>query len=275
MASRLMGGKVVLITGASSGIGEALARECARNGASVVLAARRKERLDRITGEVRALGGEALAVKTDVSKEDDVRRLVAAAVKRFKRIDVLVNNAARGVFGPVENIPSEEMHRTFDVNFFGMFYCCREVIPVMKRQGKGHIINISSIAGIMALPLSSAYNATKFAMNGFSESLRRELSSFKIDVSVVYPGSVETEFYGKWVNVHSQPPRKQSDILYQDIGAVARAIVRCIRSPRDNVFPSLPLRLAASAYRICPSALDIAMRVSPSIFDATGKGKKK
>ncbi len=273
MASKSLQGKVILITGASSGIGEALARECARYGASVVLAARRKQRLDKLAEDINKFGGEALAVKTDISKEEDVRRMVTVTMKRFKHIDVLVNNAAYGVFGPVDEIPPKEMRRIFNVNFFGMFYCCRETIPVMKKQGKGHIINISSIAGIIALPMTSAYNATKFAMNGFSDAMRRELSPSKIDVSVIYPGSVETEFYENWVNVYDQPVRKQSRLLYQSVEAVARAIVRCIRSPRAHVFPALPIRFAANAHRLCPSGIDIAMKFASPFLDVSKKDK--
>lgn len=186
---------VILVTGASSGIGEAAARLFARNGFAVVLAARRKERLDALAAEITAQGGKALAVATDVTRLEDIQTCITATLERFKRLDVLFNNAGFGRLKWLEKLnPLDDIDAQIQVNLKGAIYAAWAAIPVMIDQGEGHIINIDSIAGLIGMPTYSIYAATKFGLRGFNEALRRELRLWGIHVSIIYPGGVETEF---------------------------------------------------------------------------------
>lgn len=252
MASQQLQGKVIVITGASAGIGKALATECAKHGASVVLAARRKERLDTITADIQKDGGKALAVETDVSKESDVKRMVNAAVKHFGRIDVLVNNAGFSVYAEVMDLPPKVVRAIFDVNFFGLYYGCRAVVPEMKKRGGGHIINISSIVGLVPIPVNGPYCATKFAVNALSDVLHMELAQHNITVSTILPGPVDTEFG----EVASEGGKIKVLIpwwfSFQSPKSVARIIVQCIRRPKRRVFTSGFVRLFWIIYAHAP-----------------------
>ena len=256
MQSRSLQGKVILITGASSGIGKALAEECARRGASVVLAARRKEKLDTIAAEIREDGGKALAVTTDVSKESDVKRMVDAAVKRFGRIDVLVNNAGYGIKGRMENTTSKELLSIFSVNLFGLHYCCRAVVPVMKRQKGGHIINISSVAGLIPHPLLSAYCATKAAVNLLTDTLRMELAADNLNVSLICPGPVKTNFYEREALLKKGERRiKAPKWACLEVETMAQIIIGCILKPKRRIITS-PIWLWWLAYRHFPRLVE-------------------
>ena len=159
------------MTGASAGIGEATARWLAREGARVVMAARRLDRLDQIKREIEAAGGVAHPIAADITNEDDRRRLIGETVEKFGRIDALVNNAGYGQRGPIEIVPVENIRQNFETNLFSLIALTQLVIPVMREQGSGRIINISSVAGRIARPLSSVYDATKHALEAISDGI--------------------------------------------------------------------------------------------------------
>ena len=189
--------KVVIITGASSGIGEASARAFGRVGAKVVLAARRAERLEAVADGVRALGAEALTVAVDFARLADVEHLIQQTLTRFGRIDVLFNNAGFGRLDWLENLdPIEDIEALVVVNVLGVVQTTRQALPVMIRQRSGYILNMASVAGLIATPTYSVYAATKFAVRGFTEALRREAAPWGIRVSLICPGGVATEFGG-------------------------------------------------------------------------------
>jgi NADP-dependent 3-hydroxy acid dehydrogenase YdfG len=186
-------GKVCIITGASSGIGEATARRLSGAGAAVALGARRADRLKTLTDEIEAAGGKALAVPTDVSDEAQARALIEDAANELGRLDVLVNNAGLMLLGPIEGADTSEWRRMVEVNVLGLLYCTHAALPVMREQGSGHIVNISSVAGRRAGAGTGVYNATKWAVGGFSEALRQEALHSNIRVTLIEPGMVTTE----------------------------------------------------------------------------------
>jgi NADP-dependent 3-hydroxy acid dehydrogenase YdfG len=186
-------GKVVAVTGASSGIGEATARACAAAGAAVSLAARRAERIEALAAEINAGGGRALAAATDVADEAQANAFIERTASELARVDVLVNNAGVMLLGPVEGAPTEEWRRMIAVNVFGVLYCTHAALPIMREQGSGHIVNVSSVAGRFARAGSGVYNLTKFGVGAFSEALRQEAAPLGIRVTLVEPGAVATE----------------------------------------------------------------------------------
>jgi short-subunit dehydrogenase len=186
---------VIVVTGASSGIGEATARIFAQQGYRVVLAARRLERLNALKKEIVAMGGQAISVKTDVSSSKSIQALIAKTLKTYKRIDILFNNAGFGRTKWLEDLdPDEDVASQIQVNLTGVIQCAQAVLPHMIRRRGGHIINMSSLAGFVGTPTYSIYAATKFGVRGFSDALRREVGVYGIKVSVIYPGGVATEF---------------------------------------------------------------------------------
>jgi NAD(P)-dependent dehydrogenase (short-subunit alcohol dehydrogenase family) len=188
-------GQVVIVTGASAGIGEATARRLAREGARVVLAARRKEKLDALKQEIAAGGGSATAVAADMTSPEDRERLVRETMSVHGRIDALINNAGYGHRGPVELVPVESIRQNFETNLFSLIALTQLVIPIMRGQGGGRIVNVSSVAGKVARPLSSVYDSTKHALEAISDGLRGELAPFGIKVVIIEPGFIITEFF--------------------------------------------------------------------------------
>lgn len=186
--------QVVIVTGASSGIGEATVRRLARGGACVVMSARRAERLEALAREVDPAGGRLLAVAGDVTEDADRRRLVDAALARFGRIDALVNNAGFGTRGPVEIVPVEAIRRNFETNVFALIALTQLVLPHMRGRGDGCVVNIGSVAGRIARPLSSIYDSTKHALEAITDGLRGELQPFGVRVTLIRPGFIVTEF---------------------------------------------------------------------------------
>jgi NADP-dependent 3-hydroxy acid dehydrogenase YdfG len=186
-------GKVVVITGASSGLGEATARLLCAQGASVVLGARRGDRLQSLADELTGSGGKALAVVTDVTRCDQVKRLVEAAIKMYGRIDVLINNAGLMPQSPLERLKIDDWDRMIDVNIKGVLYGIAAALPYMKQQKSGHIINVSSVAGHKVRAGGAVYAATKHAVRVISEGLRQEVKPYNIRTTVISPGAVATE----------------------------------------------------------------------------------
>ena len=193
--SRSLKDKVVLITGASSGFGARAAHLFAQEGAKVVLAARRLDRLQKLVDEIQDEGGEALAVPVDVVNHDEISLMVETTLDIYGKIDILFNNAGFGRLDWLENLNlHRDIQTQIDVNLTGLIYVTRTVLPHMLKRGSGHIINMSSIAGLVAPPLYSIYSATKYGVRGFTNALRREVRPLGIEVSGIYPGPAVTEF---------------------------------------------------------------------------------
>ena len=245
---------VVAITGASAGIGRATALRLARDGASVVVSARRRDRLDRLVGEIEAFGGHAMALVADVTSEEDMHRLVSASVERFGRLDVMMCNAGFGVEGSADDVASELMRQLIDVNYLGTFYGARAALPVFRQQGAGHLIFVSSIVGKRGVPQMGAYASTKFAQVGLAECLRSELAGSGIHVSVVLPVSTDTEFLDvmrriSGVASRARGPRQSAD-------QVADAIAAGIARPRPEIYPYPSARGLALLNAIAPGFCD-------------------
>lgn len=249
-------GKVVLVTGASSGIGEATARAFGAEGCRVVLAARRLDRLQAVAADLEAAGRESLAVACDVGHLEDIRSLVHQAVERFGRIDILFNNAGFGRVDWLENLdPEEDIAAQFAVNVLGVVQTTRQILPLMIEQKAGHIINMASVAGLVAAPTYTVYAACKFAVRGFSEALRREAAPWGIRVSVIYPGGVATDF-----GVHAGIKRKTKvstpKWLVLKPEDVARAVVGLARRPKASLVRPWPFALSALANQLFPWLVD-------------------
>ena len=191
---RSLADQVVIITGASSGLGEAAARRLTRGGAKLVISARRSERLEALARELDPSGQRVLAVAADVTDGAGRQRLVDGALQKFGRIDALVNNAGYGTRGPVELVPVELIRRNFETNLFSLIALTQLVIPHLRERGAGRIINIGSVAGRIARPLSSIYDSTKHALEAITDGLRGELAPFGIDVVLIRPGFILTGF---------------------------------------------------------------------------------
>jgi NADP-dependent 3-hydroxy acid dehydrogenase YdfG len=186
-------GKVALVTGASSGIGEATALALGRAGARVAIAARRRDRLDGVAGRIADLRSESLVLEADVARPEEAESIVAKTVERFDRLDVLVNNAGLMLLSPIDRARVEDWKRMLDLNLLGLMAATRAALPHMRKQKDGHVVNISSTAGRVANPDASVYAATKFGVGAFSEALRREVYKDNIRVTIIEPGAVATE----------------------------------------------------------------------------------
>lgn len=251
-------GKVAIITGASSGIGEAAARAFARDGAAVVLVARRADRLERLAAEINARGGRALAVPTDVMDGAQVARLVQRAVDEFGRIDVLANIAGWGRYKWYESLTPEELRKQFEVNVLGMAELTRQVVPVMQRQRSGHILNMASYASRIAWPPLTVYSSTKYAVEGLSDGLRRELAPWGIRVTRVHPGGVTGTEY-------NAQAAEAGGIRYTSIPIgrvsrerVAEELVKLVERPRRELLLGTGYGFAVFLNRRLPWLVDAA-----------------
>jgi short-subunit dehydrogenase len=228
MAKNSLRDRVVIITGASSGIGAATAVACGAEGMRVVLAARREALLQGVAAEVEAAGGEAMVCPTDVADAVQSAAMVAAVVERFGRVDVLLANAGIGSSGWLAEIAEEEIERLVAINLLGVIHCVRAVLPVMLAQGQGHILTVSSIAGGIAMPRIAVYAATKAGVHRFAEGLRREVRPRGIFVTDVVPGFIDTPMLARSEGIPKAP-----------VDALARAILAGLRRPRRAiVFPA-------------------------------------
>jgi NADP-dependent 3-hydroxy acid dehydrogenase YdfG len=189
-------GKVAAVTGASSGIGEATARALAAAGAAVALGARRVDRLEALASEIDESGGRAFAIELDVANEDSAKAFVSETQQQLGGLDILVNNAGVMLLGPVAGTDTSQWRTMVDVNVLGLLYCTHAALPVMLDAGRGHIVNISSVAGRSANAGSAVYNLTKFGVGAFSEALRQEVSPAGIRTTIIEPGFVDTELQG-------------------------------------------------------------------------------
>lgn len=233
-------GKTAIVTGSTKGIGRAIAEALVREGMNVCISARRMDEIERTVHELQeaAAAGRVTGVVCDVREHDEVKALFAHTVEELDGVDVLINNAGIGSFALVEETSPEDFRAVLETNLFGVFYCCHEAIPLMKQRGGGYIINISSLAGTNAHPRMAAYNASKFALNGFSEALMQEVRHDRIKVSYIMPGSVNTHFGG------DEPSAAQSWQLQPD--DIARVVLDLLKHDerslpsRVEIRPSLP-----------------------------------
>lgn len=232
----------MVISGASSGIGAATARELARQGATVVLAARREAELGALATEIERHGGRALAIPTDVSLRDDIERVVRMTIEHYGRIDVLINNAGMGPGSSVLNTDDAAMQQILNVNLLAPARCIQAVLPHMRQQQQGVILNIGSVAGEIAT--DTVYSATKFGLRGLTDALRRELRQEKIAVILVAPGFIRTSMTAG-VDLPMPGPE-----------AVARAIVAAIRRPRRKIIVPWPYVPLVAAAKCLPSFTD-------------------
>jgi short-subunit dehydrogenase len=257
--SYLFKDKVVIVTGASSGIGEATAREFARNGSKVVLAARTESRLSQITREITDAGGEAIFVKTDVSIEEDCRQLIENTVEKYGRINILVNNAGLSMRAAFLDVNVKVLHRLMDVNFWGTVYCTKFALPFLI-EAKGSLIGVSSVAGFHGLPGRTGYSASKFAIHGFLETIRIENLRNGLHVMIIAPGFTTTE-----IRKHAllsdgaeqgESPRDEHKLMPPQY--VAKWVLKGIRKKKRNKLLTWDGRFTALFQRIIPDVVDWA-----------------
>ncbi|MGI0507086.1 SDR family oxidoreductase [Burkholderia sp. ZZQ-2] len=237
-------GKVVVITGASSGLGEATARLLAERGAGLVLGARRLDRLEKLAADITAAGGEAIAVATNVAKRADVENLIKAAQDKFGRVDVLVNNAGIMPMAAMSKLKVDEWDQMIDVNIKGVLYGITAALPGMRANRSGHIINLSSVAGLrVSTGVGTVYSATKFAVKAISEGLRAEVCPEGIRVTTLYPGAVASELVNGSTDADAAAGMKafyEANEIPAD--SVARAVAYAIEQPEDVSINEITLR---------------------------------
>lgn len=250
-------GKVAIVTGASSGIGEATARALADRGAAVVLAARNEEKLRFLEREIVAAGGQALAVRTNITEEASVEAMVERTVEEFGSVDILVNNAGLGLSGRVAELRPGDLSYLFEVNLLGPLRCLQAVLPQMPRGGR--IINVSSVVGKRAIPKVGGYCASKFALNALSDALRVEIAGQGITVTSVYPGTTRTSFRENSRRTKDEkrgwrprgvPPEK-----------VAEKITRAIERGGRDMYVTFSDRLFVKGTALAPGLFDRLLRL--------------
>ena len=246
--------RVVAITGASAGIGRAIAMRLARDGASLAICARRGDRLDTVAKEIIQAGGTSLPFVADVAQDSEMQAFVDRTVSRWGQLDVMICNAGYGVYGAIDQVAPEKMKAMMEVNYLGTFNAARAALPIFRRQNRGHIVIISSIVGKRGVPYVGGYAATKFAQVGLAESLRAELVGSGIHVTVVYPISTETEFHQVMVResgfaTRASGPRQSAD-------RVAEAVARAIERPVPEVYPFRLAKGLAVINAIAPGLAD-------------------
>lgn len=231
-----MKNKIVVITGASSGIGKATAIRLSSEGHSLVLAARRIEKLETLKEQLEKENTEIVILKTDVTKRNDVKRLIKTTFDKFGRIDVLINNAGIMPLSFIEEGRVEDWEKMIDVNLKGLLYGINEVVPIMKKQHSGHIINISSVAGRRVFPTAAVYCATKFGVNAITEGLRQELSArYNIKVTAIEPGATKTELQNHIPNeeIKQNFAKRMENVTFLEASDIAEAIHFAISQPKQ------------------------------------------
>jgi NADP-dependent 3-hydroxy acid dehydrogenase YdfG len=225
-------GKVAAVTGASSGIGEATALALARAGASVSLAARREDKISALQERIEAGGGRALALATDVTREDEARSFVERTNAELGGLDILVNNAGLMLLGAVGGADTEEWRRMIDVNLLGLLYCTHAAFPIMSAAGGGHVVNVSSVAGRIASAGSAVYNLTKWGVGAFSEGFRQEAVHANIRVTIIEPGAVATELLSHNSDqVQSMAAKRFEGVVPLEADDIAAGILYAVTQP--------------------------------------------
>lgn len=229
-------GKVVIVTGASSGFGAESAKLFAQEGCKVVLCARRLDRLEELAKVIRSAGGEAQPVEMDVTQLEQVNAMVEKTITAYGRIDILFNNAGFGRLDWLEDLdPIKDIQAQINVDLLGVIWTARAVLPQMYKQNSGHIINMCSVAGFAAPPLYSIYSAAKFGVRGFSEALRREAIHFGVKVSIIYPGGASTEFQSHMGENEAKKHFKTPDWLKLTAEDVAHSVIAVAKRPRRSL----------------------------------------
>ena len=231
-----LAGKVVIVTGASSGFGAESAKLFAKEGCKVVLCARRLDKLEELAKEIRSIGGDALPLEVDVSQLEQVNSAVQKTLAVYGRIDILFNNAGFGRLDWLEDLdPVKDIQSQITVNLIGVIWMAHAVLPQMYKQRSGHIINMCSVAGFAAPPLYTIYSAAKFGVRGFSEALRREATPFGVQVSVIYPGGASTEFQNHMGDNEAKKRFKTPEWLKLTAQDVARSVIGLAKRPRRSL----------------------------------------
>jgi short-subunit dehydrogenase len=247
---------VLIVTGASSGIGAAVGKQFALQGYRVVLAARRIERLESLADEIEAGGSQALAVQTDLFQYEDIQNLVAATISQYGQVDVLVNNAGFGRLKWLEQLdPAKDIQAQLQINLTATILVAREVLPHMIERRSGHIINMASLGGFVATPTYTTYSASKFGVRGFTEALRREVGVYGIHVTGVYPGGVRTEFK-EHTGTDRKTGRTTPASLRLEPEEVAQAILKVVKHPRRTVILPWQMRFVVWANSHFPGIVD-------------------
>jgi short-subunit dehydrogenase len=251
--------KTVIVTGASSGIGKALTLQLADEGAWLALAAREVQRLDAMVLECQQRGGKAIAIPTDVADESQCCTLIQRTQETYGRIDMLVNNAGMAVVSKLEDLPDlHQFKQVMDVNFYGMVYCTYYALPYIKEAG-GRIVNVSSLGGVMAIPFNTSYIASKFAVNGFSDSLRMELTQAGVSVTVICPYWVVTEFHERYLDKNGKPKGPAGRAIYTNktmtSNRCAQIILKAARRRKREVLMG-PGRMVVWLKLIAPNLAD-------------------
>ena len=257
MSKREIRGSRAMVTGASSGIGRALSQELARQGAAVLMVARREDRLRQTCEEIRQAGGQAELVAGDVTDSLVRQQALETAQARFGGLDVLVNNAGVGASGRFDQADPQRLRRIMEVNFFALAEMTRLALPLLKQGRRPIVVNVSSILGHRGVPYNSEYSASKFAVQGFSEALRAELSREGVDVLVVSPGTTRTEFFDRLLERHGEPHWPEHGSVSPEY--VAQKIVRAIRQGRHEITPFWLGKVLCLLNRLSPRLVDRIM----------------
>lgn len=259
MKSNIFRDKVVIVTGASSGIGRATALEFARNGSRVVLAARSSQRLTELEQEISALGAESLSCTTDVTVEDDCRLLIEKTIEKFGTIHILINNAGISMRALFEDVEISVLKRLMDVNFWGTVYCTKFALPYIVKN-RGSIVGVSSVAGFHGLPGRTGYSASKFAMHGFLETVRIEYLKEKLHVMIIAPGFTASEVRRHALladgSEQGNSPREEKKLMSPEF--VGRWILKGIRKKKRNKIMTWEGRFTALLQRVTPALVDYA-----------------
>jgi short-subunit dehydrogenase len=257
--NKLFKDKVVIVTGASSGIGEAIAREFALNGSKVVLAARTESKLSAITKDIINSGGKAFFVKTDVSIESNCKLLIEKTIEKYCQIDILVNNAGLSMRAAFIDVDLLVLHKLMNVNFWGTVYCTKYALPYLIER-KGSLIGVSSVAGFHGLPGRTGYSASKFAMHGFLETIRIENLKKGLHVMIIAPGFTSTEIrkHALTANGNEQGDSPLNESTLMSPGYVAKWVLKGIRKKKRNKLLTWDGRLTALFQRIIPTVVDWA-----------------
>jgi len=228
--------KVVLITGASSGIGKDTAIEFAKKGANIVLVSRTKENLEQVAEQLKQFNITVLVCQCDVSKKDKVKEMSETVLEKFDSVDILVNNAGFAIYGSVTDLSIDDIESQMETNYFGMIYCIKNFLPSMLKKKSGHIVNVASVAASFGLPGIASYCASKFAMLGFSEGLKHELKNTGVGITVVSPIMVRTNFF-EHPSFEKMPKFSPTSLSSE---TVSKAILKAANSPRlEIIVPSV------------------------------------
>jgi short-subunit dehydrogenase len=260
MSEKRFSNQIVLVTGASMGIGREIALAFARDGARLVLAARSREKLQSVEEEIKGLGSEALCVSTDLTSVEQTEALVRILAEKFGRLDVLVNNAGKGLYSRIESMALEDFREIFELNFFSIIRLTQKCLPWLRKSDRRSVVNIDSIAGQVTVPKMVAYCASKFALCSFSEGLRVEWAPEGVHVLTVYPGVTDTEFSSNARAVDGRPSTFMTPGRGISARKVADKIVSAVARQKAELYITLSDRLAVWAHFFFPRLVEWGMR---------------